>query len=390
MNANSCFSRELTIICALIVDAAEKGVLKKAVLSKPDDTSEKRSVITPRRISEKIMLQTEIFKTDNKAFHVNIALSDREKLGQICSGHKQINVMTTAGDCEYRISKSGKETVLGESRVRAKMAAPGVSELTPEGNDKEKNYILKGDEPFLVLLGVSDASGRIHDKKRSKFRQINRFLEQIRDILPALPESGTLHICDLCCGKSYLSFAVYHYFANILGRDVVMTGVDLKSDVIEYCESVARRLGFDGLSFICGDIMQYNTEKPPELVISLHACDTATDTVLEKASAWRAKVILSTPCCHHELNHTLNCAQLGFISEHSMLRQKFCDAATDALRLKLLEAKGYKCEALELIDPDETPKNILLRAVLSERQNPGAKERAMAEYRAARQFLLGR
>lgn len=386
---SNCFSPELTKICGIISDSAKKGVLKKTVLSKPFDISVKRTVITPRVISGKAVLQAECFKTDNKAVHTNIGQDDTAKLCEVCKGFGQINVMTTAGDCEYKSSKSGKETVLGEKKLRAAMENAEVT-LAPSGNDKEKNYILKGNEPFLILLGVSDESGRIHDKKRSKFRQINRFLEQIRDVENRLPKEGTLRICDLCCGKSYLSFAVYHYFSNVLGRKVEMTGVDLKEDVIEYCNSVARELNFSGLSFICGDIMMYDTEVPPSLVISLHACDIATDIVLEKAAMWRTPVILSTPCCHHELNHTLNCETLGFLAEHSMLRQKFCDAATDALRLKLLEAKGYSCEALELIDPEETPKNILLRAVLKSKPNAAAQERAMAEYRMAKHFLLGK
>ena len=152
---------------------------------------------------------------------------------------------------------------------------------------------------------------------------------------------------------------------------------------------MAKKLNFDGLEFIYGDIMKYETEDTPALVISLHACATATDIVLENAASWKAPVILSTPCCHHELNHKLNCAALSFIGEHSMLRQKFCDAATDALRLKLLEAHGYSCTALELFDPEQTPKYIMLRAVL--KKNPSSRELVMAraEYESARRFLLG-
>ena len=170
-----------------------------------------------------------------------------------------------------------------------------------------------------------------------------------------------------------------------------MTGVDLKPDVVEYCNSVAKKLGFDGLEFLCRDINQYHAGEKVHLVISLHACDTATDAVLAKAVEWNADVILSTPCCHHELNHTLNCPALSFIAEHSMLRQKLCDAATDALRLKLLESKGYSVTALELIDPEETPKNIMLRALRMENfdaSSPYAK-RLCEEYQQAKAFLLG-
>jgi len=381
-------SEHLLKICTVIKDCAEAGVLKKAVLSKPESKSIKRAQIQLKHIGGKDVLQTETFSTDNKALHKNISPDDIFALADILSGFMQINVLTGVGDCEYKRSKSGKETVIGAGKL-TKEKLDGAESTVVQGNDKEKNYILREDEPFLKLLGVSDERGRVHDKKRPKFRQINRFLEHIRDIERYLPTDGVLRICDLCCGKSYLSFAVYHYFSNVLGRSVRMTGVDLKSDVIEYCSSVAKQLNFDGLEFICGDITKYETDTPPSLVISLHACDTATDIVLEKASEWRAPVILSTPCCHHELNHTLNCSALSFIAEHSMLRQKFCDAATDALRLKLLEAKGYSTVALELIDPEETPKNIMLRAILKKNPSERILAEARAEYEAARRFLLG-
>ena len=169
-----------------------------------------------------------------------------------------------------------------------------------------------------------------------------------------------------------------------------MTGIDLKADVIAYCSDTAKALGFDGLSFICQDILQYETDALPDLVISLHACDTATDVVLEKAVAWQTPVILSTPCCHHELNKKLCCPSLSFIADYSMLRQKFCDAATDAMRLKMLEAHGYTTDALELIDPEDTPKNILLRGI--RKKNPSAETlaRAQALYQDIRQFLMGK
>ncbi|MBR4295453.1 MAG: SAM-dependent methyltransferase [Clostridia bacterium] len=384
----TCFSPDIEKICVVIQNAAKHGALKKAVLSKPSDDSVKKAVMTLRNISGRVVLQTETFTADNKALHTNTETSDSKEICRICSSFGQINVITMAGECEYKRSKSGKEIVIGANKLTEEALAANGGEVSSR-NDKEKNYILRGDEDFLKLLGVSDANGRVHDKKRPKFRQINRFLEHIRDIVRYLPSEGEIRICDLCCGKSYLSFAVYHYFSNILGRKVNMTGVDLKRDVVEYCSSVSEKLGFEGLEFICGDITKYETDKKPELVISLHACDTATDIVLEKAIEWKAKVILSTPCCHHELNHTLCCPELSFIAQHSMLRQKLCDAATDALRLKLLESKGYGCDALELIDPEETPKNIMLRAVLRKNPSKASLDAACREYEAARSFLLG-
>ena len=170
-----------------------------------------------------------------------------------------------------------------------------------------------------------------------------------------------------------------------------MTGIDLKKDVIEYCSRVAKKLSFDGLEFICRDIREYKTDEIPQLVISLHACDIATDIVLQNAAAWKTDVILSTPCCHHELNHNIDCEALSFITEHSMLRQKLCDAATDALRLARLEAQGYSTSTVELIDPNETPKNVMLRAIRKKNFNENSPEAKLAleRYLAAKSFLCG-
>lgn len=377
-------------LAELLSDAAQKKVLKKAVLSKSADKSVIRAVITKKLISGKDMLQVEKFTSDNKALHSNLYFSDIDALAELFSDFAQINLITTAGDAELKRSKSGKVTLIGEKKL-ARALSGELSETLPDsGNDQIKNHILSGNEAFLKLLGVSDENGRIFDKKRSKFRQINKFLEHIRDIVKHLSSNGTLYVCDLCCGKSYLSFAAYYYLSAVLGRSVKMVGVDLKEDVIDYCNGICELLGFDGLRFVCGDITKYTPEQSPELVISLHACDTATDIVLGKAIEWNSRVILSTPCCHHELNHTINCEALAFVTEHSMLRQKLCDAATDAMRLKLLEANGYITDALELIDPEETPKNILLRAI--RRYSPDSPRciKALDEYNAARAFLLGK
>ena len=360
----------------LLLTAYEKEALVKAVLSKPTDRAEVRTVLTPRTVGGRGVLQAETFRADNKAVHENIDPANADRLRDLIGAHGQVNLITSAGDCELRRSKSGKVTLLGGEKLDRALAGEAPPKVKVSGNDRAKARILTGGEPFLRLLGVSDENGRVHDKKQAKFRQINRFLEMIRDCLPYLPAEGPLRVCDLCYGKSYLSFAAYHYLANVLGRTVRMTGVDLKPDVIDHCSRVARTLGFDGLEFLCGDVSRYEAGEKVHLVISLHACDTATDLVLSRAVRWGADVVLSTPCCHHELNHALNCPPLSFLSEYSMLRQKFCDAATDALRLKYLEAAGYTVAALELIDPEETPKNILLRGLRDPSFDPAGEESA--------------
>jgi len=384
-------------LLSLIMDAGEIGVLKKAVFSKPCDSLIKKTVLSPKSIASRTVLQAESFYTDNKAKHKNIDPGDRDALLELILGYSQINLLTTLGDAEYKVSKSGNSALIGGEKLkRALLNADSIGidspkRIAPAQNNKKKNYILSGNEPFLKLIGVSDDKGRVYDKKQAKFRQINRFLELVRDVEKHLPE-GKLRICDLCCGKSYLSFALYHYFAIIQGREVKMTGVDLKSDVIEYCSGVASAVGFDGLEFLCGDVNLYNTEDKVDMVVSLHACDIATDIVIGKVIEWQAKVILSTPCCHHEMNRLLDCSALSFIADYSMLKQKLCDAATDALRLKLMEANGYDVAALELIDPEETPKNIMLRGIRKNNFdiNSDRAEKLYEEYQNTYKFLTGK
>ena len=384
---------ELSSVSDIIILAAQKNLLKKAVFSKPKDKAIQKAVMSCITLGDKPFIQAEFFHTDNKATHKNIALSS-DSAPLICDmigDFSQVNIITQIGECEYKVSQKGKSVFLGGEKLKNKLCSAQSAEMPVNtANNREKKYILDGTEPFLARLGVSDKNGRVYDKKQAKFRQINRFLELVRDVEDKLPKDK-ITICDLCCGKSYLSFAVYHYFANVKKYDVCMTGIDLKSDVIEHCNAIARDLNFSGLEFICGDIRDFSTDSRPSLVISLHACDIATDIVLLKAAEWQADVILSTPCCHHELNHTISCEALSFITDYSMLRQKLCDAATDALRLKRLEAQGYSTAALELIDPEETPKNIMLRAIRKKNFDPNSPsaKKAFEEYLCAKRFLCG-
>ena len=430
-NISSASATPLERVAELILAATRTGIFKRAVLSKSTDKAVARATVTPKAIKGGICLQIErmcyadtaemvdknrsvplLAKHENIPLDGDISIDAKEKILNAISGFMQINILSVKSgcDCEYKRAKSGKETLIGESKLRAALndALADASEkdsparLPLLGNDREKKRILSGNEEFLKLLGISDANGRVHDKKQPKFRQINRFLEIVRDTEKHLPADTDyeLHICDLCCGKSYLSFAVYYYFTEICHRRVVMRGVDMKADVMEECNRIAKKLNMDGLSFVCRDITLYDFgenedgSRPSEIkpyvdmVVSLHACDTATDMVLSKACEWEARVILSTPCCHHELNRLLDCPELAFISEHSMLRQKLCDAATDALRLKLLEAHGYDVASLELIDPEETPKNILLRGIRKYSPDSQRAKNALREYEEARKFLI--
>ena len=392
-------------LVALIADAARARVLTKVTLSKCHDRAVSRATLTLRLVRGAEVLQLETLRTADvadaavngkrpvQASHDNIPLdAAAERLTTLSGEFDQINLMTTLGACELRRSKGGKETLLGATPIRRGLdaGAPAPKRITLTGNDHVKRRILSGSEPFLIELGISDQNGRVHDKKQAKYRQINRFLELIRDVESHLPADGVLNVADLCCGKSYLSFAVYHYLTAVRGRSVRMVGVDMKAEVMEDCNRLAEALGMDGLTFVCADVTKFDFGAPVHMVISLHACDVATDIVLDKAVEWKAKLVLSTPCCHHDLNRRLDSPALGFIAEHSMLRQKLCDAATDALRLKKLEANGYEVCALELIDPEETPKNIMLRGIL--RRDPASEpcRRAARDYAEAYEFLTGK
>ncbi|MBO5273365.1 MAG: SAM-dependent methyltransferase [Clostridia bacterium] len=367
-------------IQTILTDTISAGSLKKLILSKPQDKSVLKTTGRLLTIGGETVLQLESFMRDGKALHRNIKAAEAaaEIAAMLPDCYRQLNILTTGGDCEVLSSAKGKITVI--NRIKSTGEA-----VAPRSHDRKKHHIL--DEAsrydFLIELGVEDANGRVIDRKRSKFRQINRFLELLDDVYHELPSEGELCVCDLCCGKSYLTFAVYYYLTSIKARKIRMYGVDLKTDVIEYCAAAAKRLGFDDLHFICGDITLFEPDIPCNLVISLHACDIATDIVLAKAIGMQAKVILSTPCCHHEMMHQIDCPPLAFIEKHSILKQKLCDAATDALRALRLESEGYKVSALELIDPEETPKNVMLRAVRDLGQSGAEKSKALDEYNAA-------
>ena len=353
----------------LLNDIFQNQTLTGLTLSKCEDKTILRTTGRLIKLKDGVYLALESFLSDGKAVHKNIPIRDaaRTLLALIPDQYKQANIRTTGGDCEIKVSKKGKVTVI--DRIRKENAAAANLD-----HNREKQYIIPADKPvdFLIALGVQDANGRIFDKKRSKFRQINRFLEMVADIEGNIADAEELYILDLCCGKSYLSFAVYYYFTQIRGRKVVMDCVDLKQDVIAYCSEVAQKLGYNDLHFVAGDIRHFPIRRTPDLTVSLHACDIATDIVLAKGIDSGAKVILSTPCCHHEMMHQLKSTggAMDLVLEHSILKQKFADAATDALRCKLLQINGYDVVALELIDPEETPKNVLIRAVKSKNPNP--------------------
>ncbi len=358
--------------------------LRKIVFSKPADPTVVKSEAIPVLLKGETVMQITRYLTDGKALHENVTMDALpDKVTEMAPAFGQINLLAAGGEVQVRCTKKGKWLYTGKISATDKAAEV-------RSHDKEKHYLIDANRhaDFLSRLGVCDKDGRVFDKKRAKYRQINRFVELLDDVYGKLPKEGMLTVCDLCCGKSYLTFAVYYYLTAVKGREVHLYGVDRKADVIAYCKETAEALGCEGLEFLAMDIMEFDPGTAIDLVISLHACDIATDIVLAYAIKKRAKVILSTPCCHHELFHTVKSEENDFILRHSILGQKFCDAATDAIRLLHLEAAGYRAEAVELIDPEETPKNVMLRAVRSDKIEPHRKEIARTRLAAA-ETLLG-
>ncbi len=373
----------------LLNDAAASGRLRRLIGSRPFGEGSQKATATLCLFRGEAVLAVEESFPDGKVKHSRLSLPlSEEAFGPIFGRFAQLNVLTELGDAEYKKSAKGRDILRMKEGLTASLSGAGIT-LPKEELQRKKNHILKGDEPFLRELEIADKDGRIHDKKQPKFRQINRFLEHLREVIPYLPREGPLSVYDLCCGKSYLSFAVYHYLSVTLGRPVDMLCLDLKRDVMEFCAESASRLGFSGMRFITEDVRR-TPSGTPHLVMSLHACDIATDLVLSKGIELAAPVILSTPCCHRTLSRFLSCPPLSFASGQPQLRQKLSEALTDGLRALRLTAAGYRVTATELTDPDDTPKNTLLRAVRREGPDKeGVALSAQKEYEEALLYLFG-
>lgn len=277
----------------------------------------------------------------------------------ITNTFKQCEIVTNNFNLNILVSKKGKITISKKNN--------SVSKIVPTNmeHNRTKNYILKEGIaiPFLVELGVMNKQGNIISQKYDKFKQINRFLEFIKDIKDELPKDREISIIDFGCGKSYLTFAIYYYLHELCGLDVKITGLDLKKDVIEKCNRLSNEYGYDKLTFKMGDIAEYTGANQVDMVVTLHACDTATDLAMYKAVKWNAKVILSVPCCQHELNKQIKNDLFNPVLSYGILKDRMSAIITDAIRAEVLKTNGYKTEILEFIDMEHTPKNLLIRAV---------------------------
>ena len=352
---------------SLFTDCLNETLIR-VILSNP---SSKDGVIKicarPVLKNKTLLFQIEEY-TKTQVFHKNLTAGDAGSYltGKLSSdtssqtaSFKNALVETQSFTANVLVSKKGTITIKKKMNASAKQPKISLS------HNRKKKYILEEGipVPFLIDLGVMTQNGNIVNAHYDKFRQINRFLEYIEDILPSLPTDRELRILDFGCGKSYLTFAIYYYLKVLKGYPVRITGLDLKEDVIRHCNELTVKYGYDKLEFLCGDIAYYDGCSQVDMVVTLHACDTATDYALAKAVGWGAKVILSVPCCQHELNKQMKNELLSPVLHYGILKERMAALMTDGLRAQILEANGYRTQILEFIDMAHTPKNLLIRAV---------------------------
>ena len=349
--------------------------LQQIILSNSRHPEQTQKVkIRPVLIREELLFQETAYR-GTQAFHENFtaeqltdrictALQEQFRQGEFSAKTLQATVL---------VSKKGKLTLKVKNSGKApRTAASEEEELQALAHNRTKHYILEEGKPvdFLVGLGVQTPDGRVTRARFDKFCQINRYLEFIEDVIDELPKDRTIRIIDFGCGKSYLTFAMYYYLHELQHRDIQVTGLDLKTDVIKHCNELAKKLGYDRLKFERGDISTYEGTDVADMVVTLHACDLATDYALDKAVKWGARVILAVPCCQHELNRQIKCDPLKPVLKYGIIKERVAALLTDALRANLLEQQGYETQILEFIDMEHTPKNLLIRAVKKNGMRP--------------------
>ena len=346
--------------------------LIRMIISNPVEKQGMSKVkIRPLKQKDLLLFQAEEL-VGNQAFHKNLTKEEcADYAADLLDGSfRQLELESAKGQVRILISKKGVPGIKLKRIPQKITALPVVTD-----HNRQKNYILKEGTPipFLVDLGVMSENGTIIKSRYDKFRQINRFLEFVEDILPAFSREKEITILDFGCGKSYLTFAMYYYLRELKNYDVNIIGLDLKTDVIHKCNFLAEKYGYDKLHFYQGDIAEYEGVSSVDMVVTLHACDTATDFALAKAVEWGARVILSVPCCQHEVNKQIRNEMLEPVLRYGILKERMSALITDAVRANLLESKGYETQILEFIDMEHTPKNLLIRAVKTGRECPKEK-----------------
>ena len=336
----------------LLTDLFEGLSLVRAVVSRPRDRGLPAKVtVEPLELRGEAAFRFTTHLAD-RALHENLEPAEaRQRLGLLLADYGQGLLQTAEADWQ----------VLGETVLRR----PPTRRAAERGHDRRKRYLLEEGRPvpFLVELGVMTPEGNVRKSRHGKFRQVNRFLELVDDVVPSLRPEGTLRVVDFGCGKSYLTFAIHHLLTELRGRDVEIVGLDLKADVIAACAELAARTGATGLRFERGEIAGFDAAGTVDLVVSLHACDTATDEALAQAVRWQADAILAVPCCQKEAYRQLGNALLAPLLRHGLAKERFAALVTDTLRAQLLELHGYRTQLVEFVSLEHTAKNVLIRAV---------------------------
>ncbi|RTQ94609.1 class I SAM-dependent methyltransferase [Lysinibacillus telephonicus] len=360
--------------------------LINATISQPRQKSNeiKRVKIKPIELKGKYHIQIE-YQFERVLKHENVLLEKfSEAFELLLQQFRQIHAQFIDENIQIQLSKKNK--VLWKEEKSKSYKQVDLS------HNRKKQYLLDESTPypFLIRLGVQTEDGKIKKQKYDKFRQINRFIEFIDDSLAHLPKNRQIRILDFGSGKSYLTFALYHYLKVEKGLDIRVTGLDLKKEVIDECNRIAQDLHYEQLEFLVGDINDYNDETSVDMVVTLHACDVATDMALARAVKWGAKVILSVPCCQHELNRQLQSPALEIMTQHGLIKERFASLATDSIRAEILSLVGYDAQLLEFIDVEHTPKNILIRAYFTGKK-PTSEQRtrynSFIEFLSAKPFL---
>ena len=350
----------MTDFWSVLRSALDDGTCLSLVLSRRrEDRTElpDRVSVRPIEVQGQPLFQWAL-RSGAKESHENLtAAATAERVGGLLGpAYSDCHLFTTEADYAARCDARGSVAL---------RKGPPTKSAAPKSHDRQKEHLIPDGVPcpFLIEIGVMTPAGRVKRSKYSKFRQVNRFLELVNDTVSSLPASGTLHVVDFGCGKSYLTFALHHLLTRVHRRSVRILGLDRNPDVVRSCEEVAGRLGLSGIEFRVGDIASCTVDFRVDLAVSLHACDTATDDALARAVAWQTPVILAVPCCQHELAAKLQKSSLDAVTRHGVLKERFSALATDALRALALEVCGYKVQVVEFIDMEHTAKNILIRAV---------------------------
>jgi len=347
----------------VVAQALGEGTCIQLVLSKPDKKSSsawRKVLVRPVTIKEKPHFQVALSQGQQEV-HENLSPAETvQRIAELWLDHFRDGYLYTQ-EADYHFQKSNQGTVHLKQQAPTK-AMP----LQVESHNRVKQYLIPEGVPcaFLEAIGVMTRDGKVKSAQHRKFRQINRYLEFINDIVPGLPATGELNVLDFGCGKSYLTFATHYLLTEVLQRDVRITGLDLKQSVVAHCQSIADRLHCQGLSFKTGDISQFDADSHKcDLSISLHACDTATDAAIASAIQAEAAVIMAVPCCQHEIFQQIASEPLNGLLQHGILKEKTAALVTDALRALVLEICGYRTQVVEFIDTEHTPKNLLIKAV---------------------------